>query len=266
MSAETRRQGIVPGGNDQADSHWDERLRQALEHDGFALYQQPIVDLRTGKTLRHELLLRLVEGDRVTPAAKFIDAATRSGLIREIDHWVTDRAIEIAAGGRAVAANLSSQSISPGFLEYVRELLTETEANPANLTFELGEPDLVEDEAAEDFLWALKDLGFGLAVDQFGTGPAELGKLRGLPVGYLKLGREFARDLSRDPASRNAIGAIVKPARRFGSRTVAVGVEDLATLQTLEELGADEAQGFALGAPEPLDGEFTQPAEPSAAA
>jgi EAL domain-containing protein (putative c-di-GMP-specific phosphodiesterase class I) len=266
MSAETRRQGAVPGGNDQADSHWDARLRQALEHDGFALYQQPIVDLRTGKTLRHELLLRLVEGDRVTPAAKFIDAASRTGLILEIDHWVTDRAIEIAATGRSVTANLSSHSISPGFVEYVRELLTETEANPANLIFELGEADLVEDEAAEDFLWTLKDLGFGLAVDQFGTGPAELAKLRGLPVGYLKLGREFARDLSRDPASRNAIGAIVRPARRFGSRTVAVGVEDLATLQTLEELGADEAQGLALGAPEPLDGERSSPTQSSAAA
>jgi EAL domain-containing protein (putative c-di-GMP-specific phosphodiesterase class I) len=266
MSAETRRQGIVAGGNDQADSHWDERLRRALEHDGLALYQQPIVDLRTGKTLRHELLLRLVENGRVTPAAKFIDAANRSGLILELDHWVTDRAIEIAAGGRAVTVNLSSQSISPGFVEHLRELLTDTEANPAKLTFELSEKDLVEDDAAQDFLWALKDLGFGLAVDQFGTGPAELAKFRSLPVAYLKLGREFARDLSRDPASRNAIGAIVRPARRFGSRTVAVGVEDLATLQTLEELGADEAQGFALGAPAPVEREHQQPTESSAAA
>jgi EAL domain-containing protein (putative c-di-GMP-specific phosphodiesterase class I) len=266
MSAETRRQGTVTGGNDQANSHWDERLRRALEHDGLALYQQPIVDLRTGKTLRHELLLRLVEGDRVTPAAKFIDAASRSGLILELDHWVTDRTIEIAAGGRAVTVNLSSQSISPGFVEHLRELLTDTEANPAKLTFELSEKDLVEDDAAQDFLWALKDLGFGLAVDQFGTGPAELAKFRSLPIGSLKLGREFARDLSRDPASRNAIGAIVRPARRFGSRTVAVGVEDLATLQTLEELGADEAQGFALGPPAPLEDEHSAPAESSAAA
>ncbi len=265
MSAETRRQEIVPGGTDQAESHWNERLRRALEHDCFVLYQQPIVDLRTGEILRHELLLRLVEGDRVTPAAKFIDAARRSRLILEIDHWVTDRAIELAAGGRAVSANLSSQSISPGFVEHVQGLLTDTEANPANLTFELSEQDLVEDEAAGDFLWALKDLGFGLAMDQFGTGPAELANLRGLPIGHLKLGREFARDLSRDPDSRNAIGAIVKPARRFGSRTVAVGVEDLATLQTLEELGADEAQGFALGAPAPLDGERSNPVEQSAA-
>ena len=261
----SRRQGTVPGGNDQAESHWDERLRRALQHDGFTLYQQPIVDLRTGKILRHELLLRLVEGERVTPAAKFIDAATRSGAIIEIDHWVAERSVEIAAEGRAVAANLSSHSISPGFVEYVRELLTETEANPANLTFELNEEDLVEDEAAEDFLWNLRDLGFELAVDQFGTGPAELAKLRTLPVDYLRLGREFARDLSRDPASRNAIEAIVRPARRFGSRTVATGVEDLATLQTLEELGADEAQGLALGAPAPLEGDRSDPVEQSAA-
>jgi EAL domain-containing protein (putative c-di-GMP-specific phosphodiesterase class I) len=262
----SRRQGTVPGGTDQAAAHWDERLRRALEHDGFALYQQPIVDLRTGKILRHELLLRLVEGDRVTPTVEFLDAATRHGPIAEIDLWVTDRAIEIAAGGRAVTMNLAAQSINPGFVEHVRERLVETDANPANLTFELGERDAVEAEGAEDFLWALKDLGFGLAVDQFGTGPAELAKLRGLPVGYLKLGREFTRDLSRDPACRDAIEAIVKPVRRFGSRTVAVGVEDLATLQTLEELGADEAQGFALGAPEPVEPERFKPTESSAAA
>ncbi len=261
----SRRQGTVPGGNDQAESHWDERLRRALQNDGFTLYQQPIVDLRSGKILRHELLLRLVEGERVTPAAKFIDAAARSGLIIEIDHWVAERSVEIAAEGRAVAANLSSHSISPGFVEYVRELLTETEANPANLTFELNEEDLVEDETAEDFLWSLRDLGFELAVDQVGTGPAELAKLRTLPVDYLKLEREFARDLSRDPACPNAIEAIVKQARRFGSRTVATGVEDLATLQTLEELGADEAQGLALGAPAPVEGDRSNPVEQSAA-
>jgi EAL domain-containing protein (putative c-di-GMP-specific phosphodiesterase class I) len=261
-----RRQGTVTGGSGQAESHWDERLRRALEHHGLALYQQPIVDLRSGKTLRHELLVRLVEGERVTPAAKFIDAATRSGVIAAIDYWVAQRAFEIAADGRSVMVNLAPQSITPEFLGHVREQQLHTGANPAHLTFELNEGDLVAADWAEDFLWALKDLGFGLAVDQFGTGPAELAKLRGLPVGYLKLGREFARDLSRDPASRNAIEAIVRPARRFGSRTIAVGVEDLATLQTLEELGADEAQGFALGAPEPVDAERGNPAASSTAA
>jgi EAL domain-containing protein (putative c-di-GMP-specific phosphodiesterase class I) len=164
-----------------------------------------------------------------------------------------------------VTMNLASQSITPGFVEHVRDGLVETDANPANLTFELSEGDVVEADGAEDFLWALKDLGFGLAVDQFGTGPAELAKLRGLPVGYLKLGGEFARDLSRDPACRDAIEAIVRPVRRFGSRTVAVGVEDLATLQTLDELGADEAQGFALGAPEPIEDEYSNPVEQPAA-
>jgi EAL domain-containing protein (putative c-di-GMP-specific phosphodiesterase class I) len=266
MTFDARRQGKVPGGNDQAGSHWEERLRRALEHDGFALYQQPIVDLRTGSILRHELLLRLVEGDRVTPTVEFFDVATRYGPIVEIDLWVCDRAIEIAAGGKPVTMNLASQSITPGFVRHVRERLIETGANPANLTFELSERDLVTAEArAREFLWRLSELGFELAVDQFGTGPAELVKLRSLPVGYLKLGREFARDLSREPGSRDAIEAIVKPARRFGSRTVVVGVEDLATLQTLEELGADEAQGFALGAPEPIEDEYSNPVEQPAA-
>jgi EAL domain-containing protein (putative c-di-GMP-specific phosphodiesterase class I) len=260
------RQGTVPGGPDQAESHWGKRLRWALANDGFALYQQPIVDLRTAKVLRHELLLRLIEGGMVTPTAEFIEAANRDGTIVEIDLWVTDEAIGIAATGRAVTVNLSSQSIAPGFLQHARERLVETGANPANLAFELSEGDLIEaGEEGREFLWRLRELGFGLAMDQFGTGPADLRHLRGLPVDYLKLGREFAQDLSRDPASRRAIEAIVKPARRFGSRTVAVGVEDLATLQTLEELGADEAQGFALGAPAPIEAERADPVEHSAA-
>jgi EAL domain-containing protein (putative c-di-GMP-specific phosphodiesterase class I) len=262
----SRRQGTVTGGSGQAEEHWNERLRRALEHDGLALYQQPIFDLRSGRILRHELLLRLVEGDRVTPAAKFIEAAARSGPIGEIDLWVADQALELAAGGRSVTMNLAAQSITPGFVAHVREGLIEADANPAKLTFEISEADVVETRGVVDFLWALKDFGFGLAIDQFGTGPAVLAKLRGLPVGSLKLGREFARDLSRDPANRNAIEAIVQPVRRFGSRTIAVGVEDLATLQTLEELGADEAQGFALGAPEPVDGEHPTAVEKSAAA
>jgi EAL domain-containing protein (putative c-di-GMP-specific phosphodiesterase class I) len=153
-----------------------------------------------------------------------------------------------------VSVNLAAQSIDFGFVENVREGLALSGANPAMLAFELREGDLVgAGESGRDFLWALRELGFGLAMDQFGTDSVDLRHVRSLPIGYLKLGREFAQDLSRDPATRQAIEAIVQPARRFGSRTVAVGVEDLATLQILRELGADEAQGYALGAPTPFE-------------
>jgi EAL domain-containing protein (putative c-di-GMP-specific phosphodiesterase class I) len=246
----TRRDG-VPGGNGQAQGRWVEWLGDVRRHGGFALYGQPIVDLRSGRALRHELLLRLVEDGESIPNGDFLAAAERRDRIEEIDRWVVGRAVKLAAAG-PVNVNLTCRSITPAFVEHLEGLLDADGADPANLALELSEPELTEaGGAGRDFLWKLYGLGCGVAVDVFGTGPAEVHHLRSLPPGYWKLGDEFVRDLPRDRDTRGAVAEIVWLARMFGSRTVAVGVKDLATLQILEELGADQAQGSAFGRPIP---------------
>jgi EAL domain-containing protein (putative c-di-GMP-specific phosphodiesterase class I) len=257
MEMRPRPQEEARGGNigqdDRAPARWAARVRAALQEDRLALYAQPIFGLKSGRAMRHELLVRMVEGSDVIEARDFVQVAERDASIARIDAWVLNQAVDLAGDGMPVNANVSLQSLEPDLLALIERRLVEAEADPANLVLELRERQLMQDEErSREIVAALRELGVKVAVDQFGMGDGGLSYLRDLQATYLKINRDFVADLRRNPASRHAIEAIVRPARRFGPVTVAVGVEDLATLQTLEELGVDQAQGYALRAPAPV--------------
>jgi EAL domain-containing protein (putative c-di-GMP-specific phosphodiesterase class I) len=205
----------------------------------------------------------MVEGENVISAREFLWTAEADGEIREVDRGVLREAMALAARGIAVSMNLSAHSVTAWFPELVRRQLQATRADPANLVFEVKESNLADDEArGREFVRALRKLGCGLALDHFGARRHGWARLRGLPADYLKIDAEFVRHLPRDHGSRRVIERMVELARRSNQVTVAKGVEDLATLQILNELGVDQAQGYALGRPAPLElADLDQPAE-----
>ncbi len=235
---------------------WAGRVREALAHDHFVLHAQPIVDLSTGATVQHELLIRMREpdGSLVAPQS-FLPAAEACGLVVDIDSWVVEQAIGLAARGHAVELNLSARSISaPSLLDRMRSELARTGADPALLVVELTETALmVDDSAAELFIERMRAMGCKLALDDFGTGYGGFFYLKRLPVDYLKIDAEFVRDLTSNQASRHVVEAVVSLARGFGQKTVAEGVEDDATLRLLRTLGVDLAQGFGIARPMPVE-------------
>jgi EAL domain-containing protein (putative c-di-GMP-specific phosphodiesterase class I) len=104
-----------------------------MDEGRLTLYAQPIFGLKSGRTLRHELLVRMVEGAEVIEAHEFVGAAECDGLIRSIDSWGVGEAIALAAGGMAVNVNVSAESIGPDLLELMQGQLVEAGADPANL-------------------------------------------------------------------------------------------------------------------------------------
>jgi EAL domain-containing protein (putative c-di-GMP-specific phosphodiesterase class I) len=230
------------------------RLRAALERDSLALYGQPILDLSSGTLVRHELLLRLIDGDEVISAREFLWAAEADGEITEVDRWVLGEAVALAAGGMAVSVNLSAESLMPWFVHFLQRQLATTGADPGKLVLEVSEAKLADDEArGREFVRALRELGCGLALDHFGARRNGWTRLRGLPADYLKIDAGFVRHLPRDLGSRRVIERMVELAHHADQVTVAKGVEDVATVQLLNELGVDQAQGYALGRPAPLE-------------
>jgi EAL domain-containing protein (putative c-di-GMP-specific phosphodiesterase class I) len=117
-----------PGSGIQGALGWSSRIGEALTRDLFVLHAQRIVDVVSGLTLRHELLLRMVDRKRLIPAGEFVLAAEEFGSIREIDRWVVGRAIEIAARGHAVDVNLSVRSADDEMLDLIRGGFEETDA------------------------------------------------------------------------------------------------------------------------------------------
>jgi PAS domain S-box-containing protein len=235
---------------------WAGRVQDALREDRFVLYAQPILDLATGATVQHELLLRVREPDgTISRPGPYLKIAEEHGLIGAIDRWVIARGAELAADGLPVELNVSGASIGdPTLLAYIEDTLRDSGAEPELMIFEITETALIGDEqAGRAFVQRIHELGCKLALDDFGTGYGGFTYLKQLPLDYLKIDIEFVRDLRTSTASLHVVEAVVNLARGFGLKTVAEGIEDQETLALLEALGVDFAQGFHIARPGPLD-------------
>lgn len=240
---------------------WVGKIRDALAHDRFVLYAQPIVDLATGVTVQHELLIRMVDDDgSIVPPGEFLPAAERYGLITDIDQWVFERAFAYAAQGMPVEVNVSAASLGdPRLTRHVEARMQAHGVDPSLVVFEITETALIDNEAAaEAFVERVRHLGSAVALDDFGTGYGSFRYLKHLPVSVLKIDQEFVRDLDGDDhdANRHVIDAIVSLSRGMGQRTVAEGVETASALEALRAAGVDCAQGYFLGRPAPADRTF----------
>jgi len=233
---------------------WIAQISDALASDGFELHAQPIIDVRSGETVQHELLIRMrgEDGALIAPA-DFLPTAESCGLMCEIDRWVIARAGELAAAGHAVEFNLSAASLAdPDMLAFIETTLDGTACAGGRVVCEVTETAVVTDrEGAERFLRRLEQLGIDVALDDFGSGYAGLSYYKTFPARYLKIDVEFIGDLAHHPASRHVVEAIVGLARAVGKLTVAEGVEDLEQLRLLADLGVDRAQGYAIARPAP---------------
>ncbi|HEY8639891.1 MAG TPA: EAL domain-containing protein [Solirubrobacterales bacterium] len=241
------------------------RIRDALVRDRLVLYQQPIVDLRTGKAERHELLLRIQEENgELLPAGRFIQTAEQFGMVQELDRWVVGEAVamldkfyEEGNGEKkpkppfGLHVNLSGSSITDaGVLEFIERSFDTTDAFPGAITFEITETAAIRNfETAAAFADRLTEFGCSIAIDDYGVGFGPFYYLKHLPFDLIKIDGDFIRDLPRNDADQLTVKAIVDIARGLGKKTIAEYVEEPSTVGLLRELGVDMAQGFHLGKP-----------------
>ena len=234
------------------------RIRDALTQDRLSLHTQPIRSLASGGIERYELLLRMTgEGGELLPAASFIEAAERSGMVQELDRWVVVRALELLAAREGAGdpvslhVNLSGASVADlSVLEFIERQLDEGSADPARCTFELTETARVHDyEAATGFADRLTEFGCQVAIDDYGAGFGPFHYLKQIPFDLIKIDGSFIRDMPNSDADQLTVQAIVQIARGLGKTTIAEYVQDDATTQMLREYGVDMAQGYHLGRP-----------------
>jgi len=246
------------GGNAKRTQTTSARIRDALTQNRLRLATQPIRDLASGGIERYELLLRMTgdEGE-LLPAASFIEAAERSGMVQELDRWVVAQALRMIAERERAGApvslhmNISGASMTDlSVLEYIERRLDEGEADPARCTFEITQTARIEDyDAAAGFADRLSEFGCEVAIDDYGSGFGSFAYLKKVPFDVIKIDGAFVREMPRNDADQLTVKAIVEIARGLGKRTIAEFVEDEATTQLLREYGVDMAQGFHLGRP-----------------
>jgi len=234
-------------------------LRHALERDEFHLCYQPRIDLKAGKVVCLETLLRWRHPQKgLIMPAQFIPVLEETGLIIPITEWIVHRVCDqIEAWQREgvpmcrISINLSAIHFrSQRLLNFVREVLDARGVDPALLELEITESMLMEDtEASAAALASLREMGLHITVDDFGTGFSSLAYLKRLPLSCLKIDRSFVRDLPEDNDDRAIVEAIVSLAHSLGLRVTAEGVENSAQLRLLQELACDEIQGTLCSPP-----------------
>jgi diguanylate cyclase (GGDEF)-like protein len=234
------------------------RIRDALTHGRLSLHSQPIRSLASGGVERYELLLRMTGDDgELLPAASFIEAAERSGMIQELDRWVVGQALEVLGRREregdpvSLHVNLSGASLSDiSVLEFIERRLDEGDADPARCTFEITATARVEDYGkVGGFADRLSEFGCQVAIDDYGAGFGPFHHLKQVPFDLIKIDGSFISDMANSDADQLTVQAIVQIARGLGKTTIAEYVEDDATETMLREFGVDMAQGFHLGRP-----------------
>ncbi|MDP9009305.1 MAG: EAL domain-containing protein [Pseudomonadota bacterium] len=236
-------------------------LRKAVENSSLEVYYQPKYDARTLGLLGGEALLRWFHPDRgQIPTADFIAVAEETGLIGDIGKWALQRVCRDLAQWRGeglvmphIAVNVSGRDfMHPEALMRLTDTVIQANLSPSLFELELTEGVLMRDaEAGRRSLLALKEFGFALAVDDFGTGYCSLNYLKRFPLDTLKIDRSFVADISEDPEDAAIVRAIIALGHSLDLKIVAEGVTTLAQLQFLQAETCDAIQGFLMSAAVP---------------
>jgi diguanylate cyclase (GGDEF)-like protein len=239
------------------------RLRNALKREEFVLYYQPQIDVREGRVVGVEALLRWndsIEGLR--SPSEFIPVLEETGLILPVGEWVLRKACTQArawqyAGlaGMRVSVNLSPKQFQEKELpRRIEGILRETGLQPELLEIELTESVLMDDRSDSGSVLArLKEIGSFIALDDFGTGYSSLGFLKAFPVDTLKIDRSFIRDIGVDEDDRAICSAIVNLGQSLKLEVMAEGVETEVQMSVLRDQGCHLVQGFLYAQPMAAD-------------
>jgi len=233
------------------------KLRRALERNELVIYYQPKVDLRDGRVVGAEALLRWrLPGHGDIPPAHFIPLAEESSLILDIGEWVLDRVCSdfrdwqrtVAHPGR-IAINLSLRQLKQStFISRCRGVFRRHGVSPTCFELEVTETTLMTDpKRTIGLLHELHALGLHLAIDDFGTGYSSLSALQQFPIGTLKIDQSFVRDLASDANDATLVRTIIDMGKSLGLEVIAEGVEAADQLRFLRRHGCFFAQGRLFG-------------------
>ncbi len=248
--------------NDAARLALAGELRRAIEAEELVLHFQPKADLKTGRIVGVEALVRWQHPEHgFIPPSDFVPIAERTGLIKPLSRYVVASALRQCARWKAegidlhVAVNLTIPDLLDLDLpDRIAGLLAETGVRPGQLELEVTESTILADPfRVRQVLNRLNEMGLRLAIDDFGTGYSSLAYLKRLPVQTLKIDRSFVMEMCDDASDATIVRSTIDLGRNLGLDIVAEGVESQEILDALRDYGCTFAQGYFIGKPMPAD-------------
>ena len=231
----------------------EEALRMAVALGEFEMCYQPVIDLKTGQMSSMEALVRWHHNGRLISPDEFIPVAESAGLISDIGRWLMEQVCWQILNWRhegvpvpPVAVNISAVQFShPDFVTEVCSAVRAVGIDPADMELEITETAAMDQiEPVLERMQALREEGFVLVMDDFGTGHSSMAHLQRFPIQKVKIDRNFIQALDAEGPESAIAERILELAHAMGLRCVAEGVETREQLELLKEMGCDYAQGF----------------------
>lgn len=237
-------------------------LHKAIERNELVLHYQPVIDVRAGRMLGAEALMRWRREGQLVPPGDFIPLAEATGLIVPLSEWALRESArqakvwQLAFGfAESISVNLPSRMFERSDLvENIHDYVTQAGVPHRFIKLEITEETLMKDlQQVIPSLHRLNEIGVEISIDDFGIGYSSLAYLTALPISELKIDRSFVKDLGITPQSAAVVHAIIALARALGLRVVAEGVETLRQMDSLHKLGCSVMQGFLFSKAVPPD-------------
>jgi diguanylate cyclase (GGDEF)-like protein len=237
------------------------QLRHAIEYQEFELYYQPIVEVRSGRMISTEALLRWHHPGRglISPD-EFLPVLVESGLIKPVTQWaLIEAGKQYSAYVAAGHANIRTSVNLTGFvfrndsiLDVILSAIEHSQMEPKGLILEVTEDTLQTDmQSAQQALNTLQKMGIQIALDDFGTGQSSLNHLRHNPINIVKIDRDYIKNIPTDKSDSELVDAIIAMAHKLHIKVVAEGVETKAQLDFLHWHKCDAIQGYFFSHPLP---------------
>lgn len=232
-------------------------LRAAILLNHLAVYYQPIVD-HENSIVSAEALVRWHDPVRrvVIPPSEFIPIAEQSGLIDSLGEWVFRRVCKDYArsGFKSIAVNVSgAQLMHDQLVPMLREVLRETGCSAENFVLEITETvALNATPTVINTVCQLKEMGFRLSLDDFGTGNSGFALMRELPFDIIKIDKSYVQKLGDDAIAQVFVSGIGRLGEMLGFEVVAEGIESSEHKLLARGAGSTRFQGYLFGKPEPL--------------
>lgn len=232
-----------------------ERVLNALKNDRLVLAYQPIVEAQTGRVVHYECLLRMIGvGGEIIAAGSFVPVIEELGMVRQVDQKVLELASQALLDYDDLNLAINVSGVTAGDRAWQQRLVELIHQRPdiaARLTIEITETVALRDiDESARFVDALRELGCGVALDDFGAGNTSFRNLRALQVDIVKIDGCFIRNIAESPDNQLFLRSLVDLARGFGLKTVAECVETGDDVRVLREHGVDYLQGYYFGRPE----------------
>ena len=237
-------------------------LRETIKNDFLDVYYQPMVDQNSGCTVAAEALVRWNHPDLgyISPE-EFIPIAERTGLIRKLTLSVAKQAMHSCRQWQdmgydmMIAINISTHCLQDqSFPRKLNQILQTAGISAYSVELEITESALMQDiGSARQILQQLDQAGFSLSIDDFGTGFSSLSYLKELPVDTLKIDKSFIFDMDNNEDDTAIVQTVIELAHNFNCKVIAEGVETTNSLEQLNKLGSDIAQGYFFSRPLPFN-------------